>query len=356
LVERHWPTVNALARRLCGNAAMGTEAAQEATVAALVSLPRLRSPERFGAWYAGIALNLAGNWLRQRIDTVALSADYRDDQPGPDEYVEQAELAKRVRQAVDGLAPGQRQAVLAFYWQALTHAEASTELDISPNAVKARLHQARAGLRSRLADNLDDKEVPPMPATAEPSWVAVQVAEIRRSRGEDPNRRLHVVVLKGQGGDRQLPIYVAAPEATAMACTLKAVEMPRPMTYQFALNLTEASGARVVDVRITRLTPPTFYAVVRVDGPAGTVEVDARPSDALNLALVAGAPIFVDHSIFDHEGPFIHPNWQTAWEGFPAGAATIVAEIRDRQTELGTRPDVAGLTPLAEPPPDGPHR
>jgi bifunctional DNase/RNase len=195
-----------------------------------------------------------------------------------------------------------------------------------------------------------------MPTTPEPVWVAVQVAEIRRSDGTDPARRLHVVVLKELGGTRQLPIYVAAPEATALACTLEAFEMPRPMTYQFAASLTEATGGRVVDVRITRLTPPTFYAVVRVDGSAGTVEVDARPSDALNLALVTNAPIFVDHGIFEHPGPFLHPEWRTAWEGYPAGAPDIVAEVRDRQAELRTLPDVGALAGVDERASDDPRR
>lgn len=308
---------------------MGADAAQEATVAALVSLPRLRSPERFGAWYAGIALNVARRGLRQRIDTVALS-DYLDDKPGPAEQAERAELAQRVRDAVNDLAPGQREAVLAFYWQGLTHAEAASELGISPNAVKARLHQARAGLRPQLTVHVDHKEAPPMPATPAPAWVAVEVAEIRCSDSRDPTRRLHVVVLKELGGTRELRIYVAAPEATAMACTLESFEMPRPMTYQFAATLIGAAGARVLEVRITQLTPPTFYAVLRVEGSAGRAEVDARPSDALNLALVTDAPVFVDHAIFEHQGPFHHPQWRTAWKGFPLGAPALVAEVRDR--------------------------
>lgn len=358
LVERHWPMVSALAGRLCGNAAMGADAAQEATVTALVSLQRLRSPERVGAWYAGIALNVSRRWMRQRDDMAAFPAHYQDDQLGPDEEAERAELGQRVRLAVEALAPGQRQAVLAFYWQGLTHAEAAIELGISPGAVKARLHQARVGLRPQLADYVDEKdekEVPAMPAIPDPSWIAVRVAEIRRSQGEDRTRRLHVVVLKELDGARQLPIYLAAPEATAMACTLEAVEMPRPMTYQFAASLTEAVGSRVLDVRITRLTPPTFYAVVRVEGSAGTVEVDARPSDALNLALVVGAPIFVDRSIFEHQGPFIHSVWPTAWETFPTSSAGIVAEVRDHQAEMRVLPEVGGLVPLGERDSGGPE-
>lgn len=335
LVDRHNPMVSKLVARYMGSAAAAADAAQEAAVAALVGLERLRAPESFGPWYAGIALNIARGWLRGAVNSVPLSGEWEDGRPGPDEMAEATELAERVRQAVEGLAPGQRQAVLAFYWLGLTHAEAAIELDISPGALKARLHQARAALLPQLAPHvIVDKEVHSMPSTIEPRWVTVDVAEIRRSVSDDSSRRLHVVVLQEREGGRHLPIYVGAPEATALACTLEAVEVPRPMTYQMAANLIEAAGARVIDARITRLAESTFYAVVRIEGSAGEVEVDARPSDALNLALVCGAPILVDAVIFDHEGPFRHPEWRTAWQKFPTGAPDIAAEVRDRQAQF----------------------
>jgi hypothetical protein len=83
----------------------------------------LRPPERFGAWYAGIALNVARRWLRDAIDTAGLSDDWQDSHPRPDEAAEAQELARRVRRAVERLAPGQRQAVLVLLgW---THARRS---------------------------------------------------------------------------------------------------------------------------------------------------------------------------------------------------------------------------------------
>jgi len=335
LVDRHRPMVCALVARVLDPAA-ASDAAQEAAITALISLDRLRSPERFGAWYAGIALNVARRWFREAVDTVPLSDECRDDRPGPEELAEVADLGRRVRRAVEGLAPGQRQAVLAFYWLGLTHAEAAVELGVSPGAVKARLHQARAVLAPELVPHiLVEREVPSMPTpAAEPAWIPVEVAEIRRSGGDDPSRRLHVVVLHELGGDRRLPIYVGAAEATSLACTLEAVETPRPMTYDMAARLAEAAGARVSEVRITRLAESTFYAAVHLDSPAGPAEVDTRPSDALNLALVCGVPIAVDPAVFDHQGPFRHPRWRTAWEDFDTRAPEIAAEVRDRQREL----------------------
>jgi hypothetical protein len=326
--------VLALVRRLLAEPAMAEDAVQEAAVTALVALERLRSPESFGAWYAAIALNVARRWLRGGRAALPLSGDWPDPARGPAELAEAAELAEGVRRAVQGLPQGQRQAVLAFYWQGLSHAEAAAELATSPGAVKSRLHQARAALAPELAPYAEqERESQPVPTTGATAWVEVEVAEVRRADGEDPTNRVHAVVLEELDGDRRLPIYIGAPEAVALACSLEAVETPRPMTYQFAADLARAGGSAVTGVRVTRLTEYTFYAVVAVEGPAGPAEVDARPSDALNLALVCGVPVRVDAAIFDD--PNMHR--YDAWRRFPTGAPELAAEVRDREAQLRDR-------------------
>lgn len=106
--------------------------------------------------------------------------------------------------------------------------------------------------------------------------------------------------------------------------------MPRPLTYQMAAGLLEASGSRAVEARITGLTDGTFYAVVIVEGPAGRREVDARPSDAVTLAAVTGAPVRVDARLLaDPDATRMGD-----WESFPAGAAELAAETRERWNQF----------------------
>jgi RNA polymerase sigma factor (sigma-70 family) len=330
LIDRHQPMVVALVRRLIGSGAMATDAAQEAAVTALVGLSRLRSPDRFGAWYAGIALNIARRWLRAARPAAQIIDDLRDEALGPDELAEAGELAKRVRDAVQALPRGQRQAVLAFYWQGLSHMEAAAELTVSPGAVKARLHQARAALAPELAPYTQPaQEVRPVPGTEQAAWVDVEVSEVRRSDDDDPSNRAHAVVLKEIGGDRQLPIYIGAPEAIALACSLETVETPRPMTYQFAADLVNAGGLAVGEVRVTRLSEFTFYAVVVLAGPGGALEVDARPSDALNLAVVCGAPVRVHSALFEE----VSVERYDAWQRYKTGAPELAGEARDRRAK-----------------------
>ena len=169
-----------------------------------------------------------------------------------------------------------------------------------------------------------------MPAAAESTWIDAEIVQARRAEGGEPLRRPHVVVLQERGGTRLLPIYTGAAEAIALACNLEAVEMPRPMTYQLAANLLSAAKSRVNEVRIACLAESTFYAVISVGAPGGGAEVDARPSDALNLALVSGAPIRIDAGLLDDPDASRH----TAWEQYPTGSTQLVAEVRDRQADL----------------------
>lgn len=327
LADRHRGLVVALARRLLGTDDLVADVTQEATVAALVGLGRLRSARQFGAWYAGIALNVARHRLRE-ASAGPLPDEYPDVEPGPAERAEAAEMARRVREAVAALAPGQRAAVLAFYWQGLTHAEAAVELGITVGAVKARLHQARGALAPQLASCIEhERRAPDMSATAESAWVEAEVIEVCRADGpDDPLGRPHIVVLRERSGTRRVPIYTRSAEAIALACSLEEAEMPRPMTYQLAASLVAACGSRLTEVRITRLVEGVYYAVVVIEAPGGVVEVDARPSDALNLAVVAGAPVRVDAAILTNPEVDRHPDW----EQYPARSRDLAAEERKR--------------------------
>jgi RNA polymerase sigma factor (sigma-70 family) len=300
LIRRHWPAAVFLAGRLLGSAELGRDAAQEAALAALTDLGRLRSPDRFGAWFCGIALNVARRWRRQlRLEVPGPPPDSGSAEPGPADAAELADIASRVRGAVAALPDGQRDAVLLFYLQGLTQREVAAELGISVNAVKARLHQARASLAPGLARMADvGYEEAGMTAQAA-EWVEVSVSGIRSSQDEEEWQRRYVMVLAERGGERELPIWIGPAEAIVMAMSLESAETPRPFTHKLAASLVGAAGARVVEVRITRLADEVFYALVVVDGPAGRGEVDARPSDAVILALATAAPIRVGAGLFD---------------------------------------------------------
>lgn len=100
------------------------------------------------------------------------------------------------------------------------------------------------------------------------------------------------VVLDEVGGERQLLIQIGHAEAFALAASLDEMEWGRPMTYQFMAQLVRSLGGRIREVRLDGLVAAAYAATVEVEGPQGVELVDARSSDALNLAALTAAPIF----------------------------------------------------------------
>ncbi|MDP9366416.1 MAG: DUF151 domain-containing protein [Chloroflexota bacterium] len=305
LLLRHRPLLLALCRRTLGDVEAAEDAAQEASLQALLHLDRLRDGDRFGPWLAGIGLNVCRRILRwRRSDPWSWEAvvggrsgrEPVDREPGPEERAEAAEVAARVRRTVAGLPRGQWAAVALVYLAGLTQAEAAAELGVAPGAVKARLFKARATLRRELPAAWEDGT---MATTAATGVVEVRVADVRRGPAADGHETHTAVVLEEVGGGRRLPIWTGDFEGTAIALRLEGTEPPRPTTYAFTAGLLAAAGGRLREVRIERLADDVYYAVTVLDGPSGEARIDARPSDAINLALLQDAPIRVARDVFE---------------------------------------------------------
>ncbi len=101
------------------------------------------------------------------------------------------------------------------------------------------------------------------------------------------------MVLDELEGDRHLVIGVGHAEAFALDVSLQGLQWGRPMTYQFTVALVRSLGGRVREVRLDRIVEGAYAATVEVEGPPGMALVDARSSDALNLAVLTQVPVFV---------------------------------------------------------------
>ena len=112
--------------------------------------------------------------------------------------------------------------------------------------------------------------------------------------GRDPKVGLwRVILLKEQAGTRILPIWVAPLEGDVIAMQLEHVESPRPSTFDLTTHLLELSGAKIEKVAVTELRNKVYFGTMWLNAGGKKFEVDARPSDAIMLALQAGAPIYV---------------------------------------------------------------
>ncbi|HEX9162787.1 MAG TPA: bifunctional nuclease family protein [Thermoanaerobaculia bacterium] len=115
----------------------------------------------------------------------------------------------------------------------------------------------------------------------------------------DPVSNSPIVVLKDEQEKFFLPIWVGIFEANAIALQLENIATPRPMTHDLLRNMISELDARVARIVINDLRDSTFFAQIRLIIGDKTLEVDARPSDAIALALRTEAPIFVAQSVLD---------------------------------------------------------
>jgi hypothetical protein len=115
----------------------------------------------------------------------------------------------------------------------------------------------------------------------------------------DPVSSSPIVVLKDEDEKFFLPIWVGIFEANAIALQLENITTPRPMTHDLLRNTIAQLDARVTRIVINDLRDSTFFAQIRISLGDRMLEIDARPSDAIALALRAEAPIFVAQSVLD---------------------------------------------------------
>jgi len=116
----------------------------------------------------------------------------------------------------------------------------------------------------------------------------------------DPVSKMPVVILQEPGQERYLPIWIGVCEANAIALRLEGVTTPRPMTHDLALSLLEATHHTLDYIHIHTLREGVFFAAIHLHNGDSAPVVDARPSDAIAIALRAGVPILVSEEVLDH--------------------------------------------------------
>jgi bifunctional DNase/RNase len=123
--------------------------------------------------------------------------------------------------------------------------------------------------------------------------VEVTVARL----GLDSATNSYVVILREKAGRRVLPIWIGQPEAESIAVQMNQVKRERPLTHDLCKTLIRSLGGTLRRVNITRVQKNTYFAAMHLEGPAGLVEVDARPSDSIAIALRLDAPIFAPETL-----------------------------------------------------------
>jgi len=325
LILRHQPIALSLAIRIVGDRERALELTQEAVLHAYLSLDSLRKPDSFRAWLCGIVVNLCKNSLRRpRVETLSLdllsggrsldSLPFPDSAPQPHEAAEARETHRLILAAIDQLSPPNRDAVLLFYFEQLSVREIAALLQISVPAVKGRLHKSRRKLRDQLLPTFP--ELQPRPSAAEltrsKQMIPVTVLDIVVP---DPERDHRILVLTDEGKRRLLPIWIGPFEADDIVLNLKEKKLIRPTTFSFMAGLLDKASVCIESVAVSALENETFFATVQAQNGDGSFAIDARPSDAIALALRTQSSIFAAAEVMDAVGVDIPADLEVAAQG-----------------------------------------
>ena len=108
-----------------------------------------------------------------------------------------------------------------------------------------------------------------------------------------------VIYLREVDGERMFPILIGIYEATSIDRRVKDIPSPRPLTHDLLVNLVETMGGEFQDVVISELREHTYYALLRVRQEGELLEIDARPSDAIAIAVTCDLPIYVNEEVLN---------------------------------------------------------
>jgi RNA polymerase sigma factor (sigma-70 family) len=298
LITRHLPMARRLAQDMVGSAEIAKELAQEAMLQAYLSLGHLREDGHFRSWLGGIVLNVCRSHLREQRREEPLWGDlFLLAAPDPHRLVEEKEQQRLIREAISALSPENQAALQRFYYEQWSLREIAADLGISVVAVKGRLHKGRRQLRERLLPLYPQYEAVLPRRHRRKRMVKVTVIGVYMYQ-EEGKVASHFVLL-ADDGDRRLRIWVGQFEAWAISYGLEKAATERPMTMDLMANLLRETGTVLEEVQISALKNETFYATLKLTVGSQQREMDARPSDAIALALHTGSPILVSQEILE---------------------------------------------------------
>ena len=162
----------------------------------------------------------------------------------------------------------------------------------------------------------------------------MKVLDVLGVRVEMPTNQ-PIVLLRERDGDRYLPIWIGAAEATAIAYAQQGVVPPRPLTHDLLRNVIDELGHTLTRVRIVALKDGVFHAALDLDGgaEAGGTAIESRSSDAIALALRAGAEIVAEESLLDEAGVEMAQTEDDEVEKFKAFLDHVSADDFDTEAE-----------------------
>jgi RNA polymerase sigma factor (sigma-70 family) len=325
-----------VALHLSGDRQAAEDLVQEATLAAFVSLGRLRDPARFRSWFYGTVVNVTRAWRRRQAsrpvplddwDAVRLIA-------APADEAAQRELRWIVTDALRCLPRDSRTVLVLFYYDGLTVRQIAAKLGVTAAAVKSRLHKGRGQLGRLLA-----AEYPGLTRAAGRGERTHAMTELHITKVVTFPARV-LAVLADEPGQRVLPAWLSPLEGLPLTGPPAAEPAPsgsaRLPSPELAAKVLTAAGGAIRAVRIGELDGGKLFGTLIISAPAGDSEVTAGLGDALGLARLQDCPILAGEDIMARHGVTVPPGERA--EDLLIRQAGLPAQAHDDSSGRGTSP------------------
>jgi RNA polymerase sigma factor (sigma-70 family) len=310
LLQRYWSSIMRLCQRLLGPTLEAEDVAQEAAIVAFFNLAQLQNPAHFGAWLHAIAANLARSSLRRHrpisLDALvkqgALVVLWPPSVPTPEATVLAREDHDVIVAALNTLSPANRDVAIGFFLDGYSYTELAELLGVPLSTIKGRVFKGRRHLQQTLAslaqttlkpDHRQRKELQMLPPDSDLIEVMIDAIFARVMTEQ------RLVVLRARGVQPYVPIWIGGYEGDMIVFALEGRQMNRPMPHDLTLGLLGPTGAQIQRIVVNTIVDTTFFAEITLALGDQTHVIDARPSDALALAVRTGAPIYVSRSVFE---------------------------------------------------------
>lgn len=152
--------------------------------------------------------------------------------------------------------------------------------------------------------------------------------------GHDGQQKTFVVILQEKGGERVLPIWIGRPEAEAIAAQVHGIARERPMTHDLVRSLVTALDGRLTKVVVTKVVEHTYHAEMHLARNGESHVIDARPSDAIAIALRLGAPLYAAEELLNEYEQMASGDEDAAQEHHESRSDAAVAESQNYAENL----------------------
>ncbi len=274
------------------------DVAQEAFIRAYRDLQKLDDPATFPGWFRRIVFKYCDRRTRRKgLPTVPLQSvgPMQSDRPGPLEKAQKREMAEKVLQAIRALPEKERTVTTLYYINGYSQKEVADFLELPVATVNNRLHASRKRLKERMIAMVADelKGSRPDREFKERVMRVVSRVEVRPEKSPEDSGRVLLVAEDG----RCLPVVIGKAEEAAIHRAVTGQEPPRPLTHELFLSALEAFGISVKETRVTELRDGTFIGECVLERDGEERVLDARPSDAVALAIMTDSRVSVAEKV-----------------------------------------------------------